>query len=81
MKQKQKQKDRRCERKGASRKTKCPRDHERRWPAVSSAAVSGLSGFSQSVGCPVRSATGTAVCLKGSPVKQRAPPAARHSAK
>lgn len=42
-----------------------------------------LSGFSHRVGClcPACSATGTAVCLKGSPVKQRAPPAARRSAK
>lgn len=66
---------------------KCSKDHRRQWPAVSSAAVSGLSGFSQSTGvfvlrrvpCPLT--TGTAVCLKGSPVKQRAPPTARHSAK
>lgn len=69
------------------RRRKRSKDHGRQWPAVSSAAVSGLSGFSQSTGvfvlrrvpCPL--ATGTAVCLKGSPVKQRAPPTARHSAK
>lgn len=57
---------------------------EDRGPAVfPSAAVSGLSGFSHRVGClcPACSATGTAVCLKGSPVKQRAPPTARRSAK
>lgn len=70
-----------------NRRRKRSKDHRRQWPAVSSAAVSGLSGFSQSTGvfvlrrvpCPL--ATGTAVCLKGLPVKQRAPPTARHSAK
>lgn len=43
----------------------------------------GLSGFSHRVGClwPAGSATGTAVCLKGSPVKQRAPPVAKRSPK
>lgn len=71
----------------SEQKTKCLKDHKRQWPVVSSAAVSGLSGLSQSVGClccaecPACAATGTAVCLKGSPVKQRAPPAARHFAK